>query len=403
MKKIILFYCLLLVATTAQAQRVSVGTAKSAARNFFLKHTGQAVTLERISFAGIQNIYIFNRSGADGFVIVAGDKNVRPVLAYSFDDTIDPENNPEAFSAWLQSYDMSCEKPAANSKNQTLWNNLLTYSASAPTLLGEGEYIAPMVPCVWDQASPYHMYCPDSAGVHAMAGCVPIAQAQIMRKWNFPKRAMGYESYFEPPYGILSTSFHTYDWANMFDTLRTTTTEEQKQNVAHLISDIGISGQSDYGPGETEGSFVLWTHFQYNPDSVRYEIKENYTSAQWNAMVLEELRKGRPLLYVGITLNNGGHVFVVDGYKYNEDNGSDMFHFNMGWGGKGNGYYNLDSVNMGSFPVQAAYLGLEPDSSIAISTPILLLPSNACDTTFVLRSDYRSSDAVNISVDHDWL
>ena len=120
-------------------------------------------------------------------------------------------------------------------------------------------------------------------------------------------------------------------------------------------------------------------------------------------MVLEELRKGRPLLYVGITLNNGGHVFVVDGYKYNEDNGSDMFHFNMGWGGKGNGYYNLDSVSMGSFPVQAAYLGLEPDSSIAISTPILLLPSNACDTTFVLRSDYRSSDAVNISVDHDWL
>ena len=401
MKKIILFYCLLLVATVAQAQRVSVGTAKSAARNFFLKHTGQAATLERISFAGIQNIYIFNRSDADGFIIVAGDKNVRPVLVYSFDDTIDPENNPEAFATWLQSYDMGCEKPAANSKNQTLWNNLLTYSASAPTLLGEGEYIAPMVPCVWKQSSPYDMYCPDSAGVHAAAGCVPIAQAQIMRYWNFPKRAMGYESYFEPPYGILSTSFHTYDWANMFDTLRTTTTEEQKQNVAHLIADIGISGHSDYGPGETEGSFVLWTHFQYNPDSVRYEIKKNYTSAQWNAMVLEELRKGRPLLYVGMTLNSG-HVFVVDGYKYNEDNGGDMFHFNMGWGGLANGYYYLDSANFG-FTSQGAYLGLEPDSSIAISTPILLLPSNACDTTFVLRSDYRSSDAVNISVDHDWL
>ena len=401
MKKIILFYCLLLVATVAQAQRVSVGTAKSAARNFFLKHTGQAATLERISFAGIQNIYIFNRSDADGFIIVAGDKNVRPVLVYSFDDTIDPENNPEAFATWLQSYDMGCEKPAANSKNQTLWNNLLTYSASAPTLLGEGEYIAPMVPCVWKQGSPYNMYCPDIAGVHAVAGCVPIAQAQIMRYWNFPKRAMGYESYFEPPYGILSTSFHTYDWANMFDTLRTTTTEEQKQNVAHLIADIGISGHSDYGPGETEGSFVLWTHFQYNPDSVRYEIKKNYTSAQWNAMVLEELRKGRPLLYVGMTLNSG-HVFVVDGYKYNEDNGGDMFHFNMGWGGLANGYYYLDSANFG-FTSQGAYLGLEPDSSIAISTPILLLPSNACDTTFVLRSDYRSSDAVNISVDHDWL
>ncbi|MBR4497397.1 MAG: C10 family peptidase [Bacteroidales bacterium] len=401
MKKIILFYFVMLAAIVAQAQRVSVDTAQTLAQNFFLKHTGQAATFERISFAGIQNIYIFNRSDADGFIIVAGDKNVRPVLVYSFDDKIDPENNPEAFAAWLQSYDISCEKPAANSKNQTLWNNLLTYSASAPTLLGEGEYIAPMVPCVWKQSSPYEMYCPDSAGVHAAAGCVPIAQAQIMRYWNFPKRAMGYESYFEPPYGILSTSFHTYDWDNMFDTLRTTTTEEQKQNVAHLIADIGISGHSDYGPGETNGSFVLWTHFQYNPDSVRYEIKEYYTSAQWNAMVLEELRKGRPLLYVGMTLNSG-HAFVVDGYKYNEDNGGDMFHFNLGWGGLANGYYYLDSANFG-FTSQGAYFGLEPDSSIAISTPILLLPSNACDTTFVLRSDYRSSDAVNISVDHDWL
>jgi len=402
MKKIILFYFVMLAAIVAQAQRVSVDTAQTLAQNFFLKHTGQAATFERISFAGIQNIYIFNRSGANGFVIVAGDKNVRPVLAYSFDDTIDPENNPEAFATWLQSYDMGCEKPAANSKNQTLWNNLLTYSASTPTLLGEGEYIAPMVPCLWNQETPYNMYCPDSAGVHAAAGCVPIAQAQIMRYWNFPKRAMGYESYFEPPYGILSTSFHTYDWANMFDTLRTTTTEEQKQNVAHLIADIGISGHSDYGTGETTGSHVLSTHFQYNPDSAHFENKENYTNAQWNAMVLEELRKGRPLSYVGMTLNNGGHAFVVDGYKYNEDNGGDMFHFNLGWGGVANGYYYLDSANFG-FTSQGAYFGLEPDSSIAISTPILLLPSNACDTTIVLRSDYRSSDAVNISVDHDWL
>ena len=404
MKKIILLYCVMLAATVAHAQRVSVGTAKSAARNFFLKHTGQAATLERISFAGIQNIYIFNRSGADGFVIVAGDKNVRPVLAYSFDDKIDPENNPEAFAAWLQSYDMSCEKPAANSKNQTLWNNLLTYSASAPTLLGEGEYIAPMVPCVWHQGTPYNMYCPDSAGYHAVAGCMPIAQAQIMRKWNFPKRAMGYESYFAPEYGIvLSTSFRTYDWDNMFDTLRTTTTEEQKQNVAHLISDIGISGHTVYGGGATYGPFVLSTHFQYNPDSVHLEKKENYTSAQWNAMVLEELRKGRPLLYTGNPDEGDGHAFVVDGYKYDEDNGGDMFHFNMGWGGKGNGYYNLDSVSMGSFPVQAAYFGLEPDSSFAISTDILLLSSNARDTSFIVHSDYRCSEDVIISVDHDWL
>ena len=209
MKKIILFYFVMLAATVAQAQRVSVGTAKSVAQKFFLKHTGQAATFERISFDGIQNIYIFNRSDADGFIIVAGDKNVRPVLAYSFDNTIDPENNP-VFTAWLQSYDKACENPAVNGKNQNLWNNLLAYSASTPTLLGEGEYIAPLVPCNWNQTEPFNMYCPlNNQGKQAIAGCVAVAEAQIMRRWNFPKRALGFVGYYIRDFGTLSTSFHT--------------------------------------------------------------------------------------------------------------------------------------------------------------------------------------------------
>ena len=404
MKKIILFYCVMLAATVAHAQRVSVGTAQSAAQKFFLKHTGQAATLERISFAGIQNIYIFNRSGADGFIIVAGDKNVRPVLAYSFDNTIDPENNPEAFSAWLQSYDMTCENPAVNSKNQNLWNNLLTYSASTPTLLGEGEYIEPLIPCNWNQTEPFNMYCPlNNQGQQAIAGCVAVAEAQIMRRWNFPKRALGFAGYYISDFGTLSTSFHTYDWDNMFDKLRKTTTEEQKQNVACLIEDIGISGFNKYGVEETSGGrHVLTTFFQYNPDSIHFEKKENYTSAQWNAMMLAELRKGRPIMYSGGTLNNGGHEFVVDGYKYNEDNGGGMFHFNLGWGGAANGYYYLDSVNFG-FTSQSAHLGIEPDSNLVVSTTSIALPGEKNDTSFIVRSDFRSSDAVNISVDHSWL
>ena len=100
MKKIILFYFVMLAAIVAQAQKVSVDDAELVAKNFFLKHARQSATFERISFDNVQNVYVFNRSDADGFIIVAGDKNVRPVLVYSFDDTIDPENNPEAFEAY---------------------------------------------------------------------------------------------------------------------------------------------------------------------------------------------------------------------------------------------------------------------------------------------------------------
>ena len=50
----------------------------------------------------------------------------------------------------------------------------------------------------------------------------------------------------------------------------------------------------------------------------------------------------------------GGHAFVVDGYTAN-----DYFHFNFGWGGSSNGWYQIPNIEF--YLNQLTILGLTPD------------------------------------------
>lgn len=47
--------------------------------------------------------YVFN-AGASGFVIVAGDDNVSPILGYSDEGAFDPDNIPQNTQKWLEGY-----------------------------------------------------------------------------------------------------------------------------------------------------------------------------------------------------------------------------------------------------------------------------------------------------------
>jgi hypothetical protein len=52
-----------------------------------------------------------------------------------------------------------------------------------------------------------------------------------------------------------------------------------------------------------------------------------------------ELDAGQPMYYEG-TGNGSGHAFVCDGYDNNN-----FFHFNWGWDGLADGYYNINALN----------------------------------------------------------
>ena len=83
---------LLFCFTQSRAQSVDIEMAKQVALNFFNSRAKQPATGMRpisrpISFAQANNTqetyYVFEPLRGEGFVVVAGDKNAPPILAYS--------------------------------------------------------------------------------------------------------------------------------------------------------------------------------------------------------------------------------------------------------------------------------------------------------------------------------
>ena len=103
------------------AERIDVATAREVARTVASRgstlrsagelslvyaaapgQTGSA--LRSASAAGEADYFVFNVPGDGGFVIVAGDDRVRPVLGYSHSGSFDPDNLPENLRGWLAEY-----------------------------------------------------------------------------------------------------------------------------------------------------------------------------------------------------------------------------------------------------------------------------------------------------------
>ena len=68
----------------------------------------------------------------------------------------------------------------------------------------------------------------------------------------------------------------------------------------------------------------------------------SFTLTAWENIILEHINANKPLYYSGQS-SDGGHAFVCDGYQ--ETGTGKLYHFNFGWSGSGNGYYNLNDVN----------------------------------------------------------
>ena len=136
---------------------------------------------------------------------------------------------------------------------------------------------------------------------------------------------------------------------NTSSLVQDTYTDEQAQEVAKLGRYCGQAVQMDYSP-EGSGAYTndqlsAMKSFGYR-SSAEYVQKsgwwnDNYTTAQWEAMIKTELDAGRPILYAANDPSAGGHAFICDGY-----NTEGKFHFNFGWYGTCDGWYVSTALNM---------------------------------------------------------
>ena len=304
--------------------------------------------------------YVVGRDGG-GFVIVAGNDNVRPVLALSYTNRFQVENMPCNVSSWMERIKRYCRGTlTATPEVKKQWE---AFGETKGEILPEagitGKYFPGDKPTVeWDQLEPGNLLLPIASGDtdHAASGCVAIAMAEIMTWFKYPASGTGTVSgYTSSVDGHTATiPAHTletvYDWGRMellTDYTKFRAAEDDlKNNIAHLIYDIGTILQLNYSEAGTEGNADLVAtkmseHMGYSKSVVKkYREWGYYPGWKWDQMLVEQVTD-HPVYYAGTDPNDGaGHAYVLDGYALY--NGERVFHFNFGWSGLCNGYYSSD-------------------------------------------------------------
>ncbi|MBR0176374.1 MAG: C10 family peptidase [Bacteroidales bacterium] len=369
---------LLLASLPMMAERVTPETARKAASNFLNNNGAKSVQLTDLSkAAGFANLYIF--TAEQGFVVMAADDCVQPILGYSLTGKFVAENMPTNVSGWLQGYSDEIQyaidsKAKASAETAKLWKDLIYGNSKAST--SKATAIVPnLLKTEWDQDPLYNNFCPydNTASELTVTGCVATAMAQILKYWDYPTSGTGSHSYTHSTYGLQSANYGstTYNWENMPAYLSSSSTTEQINEVARLMYHCGVSVNMTYGLSVNGGSSAstqmvgnaLMNYFKYS-SGITYKEKSSYTDANWKSLVKAELNAGRPLQYRGSS-TSGGHSFVCCGYD-----SDDKFYFNWGWSGRNDGFYALNSLVPGSggsgggsysfTQNQAALFGIQP-------------------------------------------
>ena len=282
-------------------------------------------------------LYIFNRGNDQGFVIISGDDCMPYVLGYTEKGDFDPQTLPPAMLDWLEGYSRMIEAAQAQGLGPRV-----------QTRANDKENIAPLVSAHWSQGAPYNNLCPymSNGSGRALTGCVATAAAQVAYYWR--KELPDRSQYDTPTYGYgdapVTESFPKgtpLQWELMQDNYGGSTPEDMNTAVATLMAITGTSTWLTYGSSTSGQIRDLVNTFsgQFLMDS-RCTYKSGISQSEWEDMVYDDLAKGWPIVYSGVSPTSGGHAVVVDGYRASDN----LFHFNFGWGGQGDGYYTVDNL-----------------------------------------------------------
>jgi hypothetical protein len=347
---------------------ISVDYAKKISNNIMALKYSDIDNLKIESIYNIQQesktlIYAVNYS-EKGFVLVAADDRVSPLLGYSFNNYYSEDNLPVQLKDMITFFKKQIvyvidNDISANQEIEDLWGYYLSNEINYNT-----RNVDPLMSTNWDQGHSWNDHCPEDnqgPGGNVYAGCVATAAAMVMKYWNHPQSGEGSHAYNHNDYGLISANFNTvYDWNNMSNN---SPTEASRKLLFH----VGVSCEMGYGPygsgawvGEYEPSVTtaLKTYFKYDQGTT-FLSKNNYDDVFWVDIVKSELDQGRPLVYKGYTDDYGaGHAFVVDGYD------GDYFHLNWGWSGSYNGWYLISNLSPGGYNFstwQGAIFNLYPE------------------------------------------
>lgn len=362
MRKSLLSLFLGMVSLYGHAESITPAQAEAAARRFFLSGSstlsaGPQHDALRLVWQGPGRMsrttadapfYVFNRGENGGFVVIAGESAMNPILAYAHTGTFRTEGMPDNLKAWAVGLTRSVDEirrraagRASSAADHARWSAIQPSDAAEAVDLDTPD---------WNQTAPYNLKCPLFYGQsHALTGCVATATSIVMGHHRWPDHGTGTLPGYQVEYdGSMIPDIalgETYNWKVMpyidgmpFDYGN----EEQKDAVSTLMFHVGVMARANYGLSSTSAPLStvndrLSKFMRYRPGTL-YLHRNHFSPEVWDSLVHKEIEAGRPIIYEGFT-DSEGHSFVIDGYQ------GEFFGVNWGWGGMSNGYFRLSHLD----------------------------------------------------------
>ncbi|MBR2837350.1 MAG: C10 family peptidase, partial [Kiritimatiellae bacterium] len=204
-------------------------------------------------------------------------------------------------------------------------------------------------------------------------GCVATAGAQIMKRWNMPKKSIAQFSNSKCMVDGKATTKKSvagaFDWDNMFltwDQKSAAPSEAKIKAVGMLVYNIGVAVGMEWGEtkdggaygsaspdvlvdamkdrfGYKSGTFIYYDIAAFDNDDAYRPSDFEERVADFNNALYASLDAKMPVL-LSINGNVGGHAVVADGYGYTSN--KRYTHLNFGWYGGDDAWYYMmnDSI-----------------------------------------------------------
>ena len=324
------------------------GKEMTAAHKWLASHGAKTDSLCLSHELGNNALKVFCDTRLNYFCIVAKedvwDKINQPVLAYSTESPLkrlDSHTYQTLLGLYETQIDSIKEEKTPSSTNR----------------LAEEGMVAPLFGNLrWGQNAPYNSQSPTIGGNRIVLGCVPLSMALIMKYYGWPDQGNSdvYLSFESSQ--LLNYKFSNFNpkWTEYKDEYDQRETGSAKE-LAMTLGVLSLCTNPDIRTSSVSISLNSIKHLFVNnlKYSGRMAIEGLQESTAKDVMELlrRELHGQRPCI-----LSRGNHAFICDGFD------GDFFHYNMGWHGYANGYYQL-AIGKGEDKeswLDAIVYGIEP-------------------------------------------
>ncbi len=328
-------------------------------------------------------LYVVNYENDEGFALLGADMQVPPIISigdegnFSTQEYLDFVNSGTEEVFTDSDSDANVQNLQFALVSNALEPRLIVFPPVTPGVtfpIYEYSDTAVLVKCwpllrtKWEQGNPYNFYCTeeiDGEEVQYVAGCVPVAVAQVVASLAY------HQNFRQPSYKVEEDGMEYY---LPLETIAKAITDTMKYApyqytngslaIAESIKAIGVAVDANYGTQSTSAFgqkvFDFLESLGINAEGASTRTLSPLTEEIAFNMIVN---KNLPLYTQASRIKEDGsptgHAFVLDGWlrlEYSQSGGSvfietsrfcfNLAHVNFGYGGNYDGYYLLDGFDM---------------------------------------------------------